>query len=196
MGKHLTNKDFDFYINQRMTDVYEARRAPLLIVENQDPDDLPSMSVYQSGDDLTTVPDDHEVPFIPWSEQFDRILPRNDERQQDRGRSPNVTMQSSNQPSKFTRRCENMTEKELVRRFGQWVARWDIGFFAIEGGRYYIGVPDNLLERFRLLARDNLELCLQLWRDFEAGYWDVMSRVEIDQEDDEEDEGAPFLLLV
>jgi len=85
-----------------------------------------------------------------------------------------------------------MTEKELVRRFGQWVARWDIGFFAIEGGRYYIGVPDNLLERFRLLARDNLELCLQLWRDFEAGYWDVMSRVEIDQEDDEEDEGAPF----
>jgi len=28
MGKHLTNKDFDFYINQRMTDVDEARRTP------------------------------------------------------------------------------------------------------------------------------------------------------------------------
>ena len=26
MGKHQTNKDFDFCINQRMTDVDEARR--------------------------------------------------------------------------------------------------------------------------------------------------------------------------
>ena len=51
----------------------------------------------------------------------------------------------------------------------------------MEGGRYYIDDPDNLLERFRLLAKNNLELCLELRREFDAGYCEVMSKVEVDQ---------------
>ena len=80
----------------------------------------------------------------------------------------------------------NTAEKEIVRSFGQWVARWDIGFFAMEhGSRYYIDDPDRLQERFRLLAKNNFELCLELRRDFDAGYSEVMSRVEVDREEEE-----------
>ena len=87
-----------------------------------------------------------------------------------------------------------MTEKELVRSFGQWSARWDIGFFGMEDGtRYYIDDPDNLLGRFRLLAQDNLELCLSLWREFDTGYCEVMSKAKLDCGDEEEEEGyAPW----
>jgi hypothetical protein len=37
---------------------------PLLIIENKDPDDLPSMVVYQCGDDLSVMPDRHDVPHV------------------------------------------------------------------------------------------------------------------------------------
>ena len=82
----------------------------------------------------------------------------------------------------------NTAEKELVRRFGQWLARWDIGFFAMEhGSRYCIDDPDRLQEKFRLLAKNHFELCLELRREFDAGYSEVMSQVEVDREKEEEE---------
>jgi hypothetical protein len=90
--------------------------------------------------------------------------------------------------------AENEAERAVVRSYGQWVARWDAGFFGINGRRYYTDDPDKLREKFTLLARTNRELCLQLWRDFDAGYWDVMAKVEveIDPEEIEQDEGSPW----